>query len=290
MDIKSVFDVLDSLSLFPSVLNSIISEYCKEIGWETKCFKVLDVGGRGPDGLIGYQQRLYVCDSLMDQLTLYDKNGKIIKRTTAFEWPFGIDIDEKSASLFIAGRHKIIVLNDQLEQISSWRIPSMGIPVYPPRGIKVYDNIVYLTLYDVKTVFVCNAQDGTLLEQWDNEQFKDPRGITVNEQKVYLCDRLSHCVQILTRGKGMYINHWGTQGTELGQLFHPVSISYQKVDEIFYIGDERSFQLFTKEGTCIQRIESGFSYVYGVSIMDNHLYVCDSYNERIQIFKRSSAN
>jgi len=82
------------------------------------------------------------------------------------------------------------------------------------------------------------------------------------------------------------------------------SIYYCLEDEIFYIGDSCSVQLFTKDGICQQRIgekgaksddclaEKGgnriyrVERVYGMRVINDRLFVCDLDNQRIQIFRR----
>jgi len=68
----------------------------------------------------------------------------------------------------------------------------------------------------------------------------------------------------------------------------------KKIDNIFYIGDECSVQLFTKVGFCRQRLGdtrvganmNQFSYVFGITLMNNELYISDYSNNRVQIFMR----
>jgi len=75
-----------------------------------------------------------------------------------------------------------------------------------------------------------------------------------------------------------------------------VSIYYNLLEEIFYIGDRYSVQIFTKDGNCQQRIgdqNSGnkmnqFNRIYGICVMNDQLYVSDYNNKRVQIFRRKS--
>jgi len=63
---------------------------------------------------------------------------------------------------------------------------------------------------------------------------------------------------------------------------------------MIYIGDRFSLQLFSKDCVCRQRIGSHkvgngmdeFSRIYGICIVNDELYVSDSNNRRIQIFRR----
>jgi len=81
-----------------------------------------------------------------------------------------------------------------------------------------------------------------------------------------------------------------------GQFSTPRSV-YNSIDEeMFYIGDDVSIQLYGKDDICYQRIgdqEKGngmhqFHNVFDLCIMDNRLYVSDCENKRIQVFTRTS--
>jgi len=94
---------------------------------------------------------------------------------------------------------------------------------------------------------------------------------------------------------GTFSHIWGsTQSTEKGQFGTPYSIFYERIDEIFYIGDSCSVQLYTKDNVCIQRIgdvDTGsemnqFCGIYGLCVKDENLYVSDWSNQRIQVFRR----
>jgi len=135
---------------------------------------------------------------------------------------------------------------------------------------------------------------GSIEGKRDKEgEFNDPRGITVNENYVYICDCDNHRIQLLTKEKGIYVDHWGNFGTQKGKLYWPYSIAL--LEDIFYIGDNYSVQLWTKEYGCIQRIGGDYrgsrmnqlSNAYGMCIMDDQLYISDSENKRILIFHRA---
>jgi len=90
------------------------------------------------------------------------------------------------------------------------------------------------------------------------------------------------------------VNQWGTKGTDLGKFCSPGSIYYSLLEEMFYIGDAYSIQLFTKDGICLQRIgdkQKGngmnqFNMVYAICLIRDQLYITDNENNRIQIFRR----
>jgi len=71
-------------------------------------------------------------------------------------------------------------------------------------------------------------------------------------------------------------------------------VLYDKIYEIYYVGDYNSLQLFTLAGECIQRFDPAgetpnkFHDVVSICIIKDQLYVGVGFKERIQIFKRKS--
>jgi len=203
--------------------------------------------------------------------------------------------------LYIADDTHVTILNLKLEILSSWRLPTTSKTIL--RGLKVDEKILYLTMSNVHQIFICNSQDGKVLNKWGNVEygsnkceFYRPTGLTVDDKYVYICDQLNHRIQILTKDKGIFFTQWGSgkEGTDQGQFNAPYSIYNHLSEEIFYIGDVCSVQMFTKEGICIQRLgdkeygnkRNQFNYVDGLCLINDRLYVSDTNNQRIQIFKR----
>jgi len=101
----------------------------------------------------------------------------------------------------------------------------------------------------------------------------------------------------LSKDKGTYITQYGygKPSTALGEFTNPYS-TFNQNEEIVYIGDSFSIQLFTNEGVCIQRLGDKvtgnnmkqFNYVYGLAIIDGHLFVSDGWNQRVQVFRASN--
>jgi len=112
----------------------------------------------------------------------------------------------------------------------------------------------------------------------------------VDNKYVYICDKYNHRIQLVTKTEGIFFSQWGKggQSIEFGQFSYPNCIYNDVVDEIFYIGDYHSVQLFLNN-VCVQRLgsqekeDAQFELVYGICIMNDQLYVSD--NNRIQIFK-----
>jgi len=204
--------------------------------------------------------------------------------------PFGIDLDKKTSSLYLATCDQIIILNLKLEVLSSWKYSHLAGLTSRFRGLKIHERILYLTIEGWRQIFLYKPEDGTLLNRWGGE-FNYPLGITVNNKFVYVCDSWNHRIQILTK-KGGFSSQWGKKKseTDLGQFVFPRIIYRDLSEDTFYVGDQHSVHLLNRDGKWIQRLgeKSQGSKLSGICVMEDQLYISDDNNKRIQIFRRKS--
>jgi len=290
----------ESAVLFPD-LNHLIVEYDTFKPWDIT--SVTSWEQDGPTGIVSHhqQQELYICNWFPSTLFSYKTSGEKIKgHSASFNYPCCIDIDETANLLYIADLSNITVLNPQLDIISSWKLP---LQFGSLRQIKIDNNILYLTIGGIHQIFVC-SYDGKVINKWGTVrcgskegEFDCPAGLTLDNKYVYVCDSANNRIQLLNKQNGKFYYQWAKGN---GHFFtSPRTIYYHLSEELFYIGDECSVQLYTKEndgsGLCIQRlgdIEEGekmnqFNRIYSISVSsDDRLYVCDYLNERIQVFRR----
>jgi len=170
------------------------------------------------------------------------------------------------------------------------------------RAIKVDGKLLYLTMGGKHQIMICDYKHGKILSKWGTEmagkgegEYNEPRGMCVDEKYVYVCDKLNHRIQVLTKGKGAFVTQWSKDKESRieRQFYLPYTIYYYQRDQMFYIGDTYNVQLFTKDGICWQRLGDNrhgnnmnqFSDALCISISDDKLYVSDCNNKRIQLFK-----
>jgi len=294
---QKILKVLDELELFPIDLLRIIISYSKERKWEPTPFKSWEIrNDLGLGGIKTDQRYLYICHPKGNSISIKDTNGKILFTNASLNYPIGLDLDEKNSLLYIIDREKVTIFDFELKMISFWNLPDKS-PESRKwlRGIKVDETICYLTIEGFHKIFLCQTQNGKVIDTWGNrgqkyKEFHFPYGLTTNQNFLYVCDSRNQRIQLLNKKKeGLVGTHWGggLSGHDLGQFSYPMSIYRDIWENIFYIGDCWAIQLFTENGKCIQRIDSGTygNYVYGISIIDDKLYVCDYSHCKIQIFK-----
>jgi len=271
-------------------LNRLIGDY-ESITWENiPSTSIIQRGS--PTAFLCFQQHLYMCLKKSNLLVTCNANGEIIKKNSSLSNPCAIDIDQTNSTLYIADKTHITVLNLELQCLSSWTLPKE--PLYMTfRGLKVDGHTLYLTIWGYDQIFLCNSQVGSVLKEFGGNgsqdgEFQCPTGLTVNNKYVYICDYLNDRVQILTKENGIYVSKWGNEkeSTKQGEFYNPHSIYNHVLEDLIYVGDQMSIQIFSKDGVCIQRLgdKTSFYSVLGICVMDDRLYVSDGSNNRIQIF------
>ena len=116
-----------------------------------------------------------------------------------------------------------------------------------------------------------------------------PYGIAFNshqEMIVSECD--GHRLSIFDI-RGQKIRTFGSRGDSPDPMEYPAGIATDDTDNI-YVNSEHKLQKFTSRGELIKCIgqegskEGEFDVPRGVTLYDNLVYVCDSDNDRIQVF------
>ena len=125
-----------------------------------------------------------------------------------------------------------------------------------------------------------------------NCEFYLPNDMTICDcQHLYVADSGNHRIQILTLD-GSFLCTFGSKGSGPGELYHPSHLCVGS-DEICVTeeGNDR-VSVFSLKGVFLQSFgqkgsgEKNFDRPMGIAIDSNKiLYVCDSKNDRIQIFK-----
>jgi len=289
-----VYEFLDLL--LPGDLNKIIIEYAKKIQYNSEPIQVWKPSTPlHLNGIISDNKQLYICDSDKESsscLRFYTLDGDVIKnKSPLLNQPCDIDIDQNC--FYIIDTKHVSIFTLQFQLLSSWPIPpSSEIPL---NHLKVDNDDIYVTIYGQHQVLIYKRDGklknkiGSTEESSKNGEFNNPSGLTLDKDTLYICDYYNDRVQALSKDKYLYLRQWGSYGKENGQFYCPSSISY--CENIIYVGDDCSVQLFTCQGHFLQRIggnenEGQFNDVYGLCVVKDRLYVSDCGNNRIQVFKR----
>jgi DNA-binding beta-propeller fold protein YncE len=211
---------------------------------------------RKPVGLAIVGNRIYVADSALHKICVFDKNGQFVfsfggDRLTR---PSGIAYRADDQTMYVAdtGRHAIDVFTTGGKFIR--QIGARGVAP----GMFNFPTHVWF----------------------------DARG------SLYVSDTLNYRIQVFTRD-GNFLTTFGRQGDRPGNFAHPCGVATDTFGNI-YVTDRQfeNVQIFDPQGHILMAFgEEGtqpgqFWLPAGLFIDDrNRIYVADSFNKRIQIFE-----
>lgn len=124
-------------------------------------------------------------------------------------------------------------------------------------------------------------------------EFKNPCGIASDTTgNVYVADSLNHRIQVFSP-EGKFLRMFGKFGKGEGELSWPVAVAVDDPRGTVYVSEHRNHRVsvFTPEGKHLLSFgkegngPGEFINPCGVAVdQSGVLYVCDSYNDRIQLF------
>ena len=124
------------------------------------------------------------------------------------------------------------------------------------------------------------------------ESSNSPRGVVVSGDRVFVCDRENHRVQVLTR-ELQPVKQFGSRGSGDGQFNGPESIAVDS-EGMLYISDygNHHVQVFTRHGEFVYSFgkkgsgQGELDGPRGVCVDASYVYVADYYNNRVSVFTK----
>jgi len=227
--------------------------------------------------------------------------------------PTAMDVDLKSDRLYIIDQKSVFVQNlkEKGNEIShAWNLPYTD---SYDRNIKIDNSIdsgndnIYITIGLQPQIFIYSKEKKELKKvfgkKWPGRgmgEFTKPSHLAIDQNYLYICDTNNHRIQVLDKETGHYISQWGKKGCSIGQFEFPSAIyliseknnsniNSSSNEDLFYITDNKSIQLFNRKGKCVQRIEerahniSDIHYNYGLCLFNGLLYISDNYEKQGKI-------
>ena len=209
-----------------------------------------------PVGLAIVDNRIYVVDSILHKVCVFDKNGKFIFSFGGerFVRPSGIAYSQEDEIVYVADTagHTIDIYTSGgkfIEQIGS-------------RGM------------------------------WAGK-FNFPTHLWVDKSgKLYVSDTLNYRIQVFSR-EHRFLQMFGQQGDRPGYFAHPCGVATDGFGNI-YVTDRQfeNVQVFDQQGQILlafgqEGTQAGQFWLPAGIFIDNRnrIYVADSFNKRIQVFE-----
>ena len=215
--------------------------------------------------------------------------------------PIGVAVDKSDGCIFVAdsnnNRIQKFTRDGHLMKLVGGPMRGSGpMQFNGPRGLKLNNNKLYvcdklnhrIQVFDTELNYITSIGGG---RGSGPGQFDWPCDVSLYDSSMlHVADHNNHRIQVLDQD-GKYVREYGQRGSGLGQLSSPVCIH---VDHDYVYVSEMSnhrVSVFTTSGRFVHTIGrhgSGPGELHGprgvVVDTDGFVYVCDYYNDRVQIF------
>jgi DNA-binding beta-propeller fold protein YncE len=221
-----------------------------------KTYKRLEWGNKewlaSPVGVTFVGELLYVADSAHSEIFVFDGDGDLLRTINGVERPTGLAWDPQMGRLYVVDtlNHSIVVMDEQGKKMFN----------FGGRG---------------------NAEG----------KFNYPSHITLAGDRVYVNDTMNFRIQIFDRD-GNYISSFGRHGDGTGDFAQPKGLALDSEGHVYVVDALfNRLQIFDQQGRLLLVIGgdgSGpgeFWLPAGIFIVDDRIYVADSFNRRVQIFQ-----
>ncbi len=205
-----------------------------------------------PVGVALADGNLYVSDSALNEIFIFDSKGKLKASVAGLQRPTGLAIDPQSGRLYVAEtmNHRIVVFDR-----NGARLFDFG-----KRGIG----------------------DG---------EFNFPSHLTIHGDRIYVNDTMNFRLQVFSLD-GIFQSTFGRQGDGSGSFAHPKGVGLDSEGHVYVVDAlfDR-VQIFDDQGRFLLAFgEPGgtpgaFWLPSGLFILGDRIYVADSYNRRVQVFQ-----
>ena len=227
--------------------------------------------------------------------------NKPVKVVEGMWVPLGMALNGKQQLVFCVqfGGRRVMVFNRNGKQVEAFVCfqSSLGHSLHPISVVAVdKDDNIYV--YYNCSLFKFN-KERKLIKVAGHKgtrpgEFRDLSFMKIINDKLYVCDRGNHRIQILNT-ELEYINSFGCHGNGDGQFHDPNGIAQDEAGNL-YVTDTRNNRVqvfdcneqflyaFSEKGTASKQIDRP----YGISVdADQFVYVCEKGNKCVSVFKTS---
>jgi len=241
--------------------------------------------------IIHDNQYLYINDSKCNEIYRYSFDGKFINSLKYNA--HGMEIHNNH--LYLTGDLSLIVVEIKTNTIiQTYDLPKEKDGPVGGAHLKIDHEKFFFTPHFKNSNYIyCMNQNGKEIKRFGCKEksqkegeFGRPRGITIDETYLYVCDYENHRLQVVNKENGKFIRQL-TMGKR--KFNYPQSILLY--ENFIYIGDINGIQVFTKDTNKFTKIFGShgskigeFRRVTGLCIVNSKLYVVDHDNKRIQVW------
>ena len=222
--------------------------------------------------------------------------GLPVRTVTGLNWPYGIAFNS---------HQEMIVSENGSDRLSIFHIRGQKIQTFGSHGDSPdqMESPVGIATDDTDNIYVSSdhklqkfTSSGELIKcvgQWGSKEgeFKYPRGVTLYDNQVYVCDSDNHRIQVFDLDLN-FVRSIGSRGKGRGKFNAPYDVKFDTAGNMYVTewGNKRVqvldtssqfIQLFGQEGEGKLRSPSG------LHIVDKYVYVSDHSGHCIVVYETS---
>ncbi len=207
---------------------------------------------RSPVGAVMLEDALYVADSALAGIFVFDADGKLARTLNDIQRPTGLAWDPGGKRLYVTDTmsHSIVVLDRDGERLFAFGRRGTG-----------------------------------------NGEFNFPSHITVADGRLYVNDTMNFRIQVFDLD-GKFLSSFGKHGDSAGNFAQPKGVGLDSEGHIYVVDALfNRVQIFNADGELLLVFggdggsPGDFWLPSGLLIVEDRIYVADSYNQRVQVFQ-----
>lgn len=204
-----------------------------------------------PNGIMAYNNEIYVCNSVKNKIEIMDSNGTNITEWQNNNNPFSYPAD------IIIYNSEFYVSNYHNNTIEIFSLPHKHLvrKIYCKRSvwsIRIYKSRIYTSCSGLVPISVYSLE-GVFLQEFYNhgDHCSGAHGICVNNDNIYICSTYNNKIVCMSLN-GDYKFHWGENNLTDPYNIHVFTDSEDDVCEFMYINDTIGLHKYNINGNLIK--------------------------------------
>ena len=217
-----------------------------------------------------------------------------VRVVAGLKYPYGIAVNScEKIIVSERGGHQLAIFDIRGEKIQTFgsHDDSLEQTKYPA-GIAIddVDNIYVSSEHKLQKftssgeLIKCVGQKGS-----KEGEFIEPRGLTLYNNEVYVCDRDNNCIQVFDVDLNFMRSIIGSYGKGRSEFAAPFDVKFDTAGHMYVAEfDNNRVQVMDKNGQYIRMLgQKGLCKPSGLHIVDKYVYVSDYRGDRIVVYETS---
>ena len=220
--------------------------------------------------------------------------GRPVRIVTDLNYPYDIAYNSRGEMIVSElGADRVSIIDNRGRKIRTFG--SRGDSpdqMIGPKGIAIDDmDNVYVSNRHKLQKFTSNGELIKCIGQKGRKEgeFNDPRGVTLYDNQVYVCDCYNHRIQVFDLNLN-FVRSIGSRGKGRGEFNKPYDVKLDNAGNIIYVAEYINcrVQVLDNSGHFIRTLgDEGESYPSGLHIADKYVYISDCGSNCIVVYETS---